>query len=105
MAGGLGTTRYTGMQSATLTVSRSPRVLVAWPSTPSTIIHPDPSRCQRTRVWWIWKPRMVARNPGSAWRNRRQRAMTSPTGASVPRPRSNSAPVASARPVMPATTP
>src|SRR3990170_4269347 len=54
---------------------------------------------------WIWFPRTAAEKPGNERRNRRQRLMTSPTGASLQRPRSNPRPGSSPRPVIPATNP
>jgi hypothetical protein len=58
-----------------------------------------------TSAPWTWVPSTTAEKPGNERRRRRQRLMTSPTGASPQRPRSNPRPGSGPRPVIPATTP
>jgi hypothetical protein len=59
----------------------------------------------RTSVPWTWLPSATPANPGIAERKRRQRRMTSPTGASLHSPRSYPRPGSLPRPVIPATRP
>src|SRR5882672_2456098 len=96
-----GAVRYTGIQSATVTVRSTPRSVVACPSMPSRTSHPSGSdSCQCTSVPWTWCASTVTgkRAPNAA-RNARHRPITWPTGSSLHSPR------LSGRVVTPATTP
>src|SRR5258706_605255 len=96
-----GMVRYTGIQSATVTVSSTPRSPVACPSMPSRMSQPSGSdSCQCTSVPCTRCARRVTgkRAPNAA-RNARHRPITWPTGSSLHSPR------LSGRVVIPATTP
>src|SRR2546426_2519725 len=91
------------MQSATVTVSNSPRAPVACPSTPSTISHPSlAAACHRTMVPCTWCAKIT---PGKRTRTAaptaRQRDITGPTLSSLHRPSEKPCP----RVVIPATRP
>src|ERR1044071_7431044 len=93
------------MQSATVTVRRIPGVAVAWPSASSRRTSPAAASCQSTVVPWTWRAITAAWNDGRLARRVRQRARTSPTGATwPPSPRSKGGD-SSPRPVIPARTP
>src|SRR5262252_5627568 len=91
------------MQSATVTASRTPQSRVAWPSTPSSTIHPGGGfACHlRSVPWTWWLMTTVGNRDSNARRKARHRVITCPAGSSLHRPRENPP----ARVVMPATTP
>src|SRR5262249_31192994 len=83
--------------------SRTPRSRVAWPSTPSSTIHPGGGLvCHlRSVPWTWWLMTTVGNRDSNARRNARQRVITCPVGSSLHRPSENPP----ARVVVPASTP
>src|SRR5260370_264435 len=83
-----GTARYTGIQSATVTVSSTPSSRVAWPSLPSRMSQPSGTdSCQCTSVPCPWcASTMDGKRAANVARNAGQRPLTCPTGSSLHKP-------------------